>query len=103
MECVKFHSQFGNFPKYTLYAPLKTPIYTIVLYYSTQNEDFKGGEFCFIDKEIKPKKYQGIFFNSKEPHQVKVITQGVRKSKLLKFYDNDCINQSSTVYPPNIF
>lgn len=85
----KKHQEKYNFPKYTLYSINPPPVYTAVLYYSTFNQDFRGGEFCFIDEEIKPQKYQGIFFNSQEVHQVKLITQGTRKCVLLKFYDKN--------------
>lgn len=82
----KKHQEKYNSPKYNLYTRHPPPKYTAILYYSTQNEDFEGGEFCFLDEEVKPEKYQGIFFNSKEPHQVKEIKSGIRKCKLFKFY-----------------
>lgn len=73
-------------PKYTLYSK-KAPIYTMILYMSDSEIDFKGGEFCFIDEEIKPRKGLGIFFESKEVHEVKEIKEGIRKCKVIKFYE----------------
>lgn len=65
----------------------KKPIYTMILYYSTQNIDFTGGEFCFIDLRIKPEKGLGILFDSREIHRVLRVRSGERKSKILKFYE----------------
>lgn len=68
------------------YCKGKQPIYTLILYYSTQGEDFEGGEFCFVDMKINPKKGKGIFFDSREIHKVQKIRVGERKAKIIKFY-----------------
>lgn len=70
-----------------LYHKNKLPIYTMIIYLSNDSE-YKGGEFCFIDKQIKPKKYDVLFFNSKEIHKVNMITNGIRKNIIIKYYNN---------------
>jgi len=62
------------------------PKFTMILYYSTYGEDFDGGEFCFIDFKIKPKKGMGILFDSREIHKVNRVKNGKRISKIVKFY-----------------
>lgn len=81
------HCKLNNVPKYNLFYTKKPPVYTLVLYMSDYGEDFYGGEFCFIDLEIKPIKGMGIFFDSREIHCVKKILKGSRQSCLIKFYN----------------
>ena len=80
-HCAKYNVQ-----KYNIFTNSKQPIYTMVLYMNNYGEDFYGGEFCFVDVEIKPIKGLGIFFDSKEIHRVKKILKGTRQSCLIKFY-----------------
>lgn len=80
----KFIYLEGN--KY-LYCTSSLPKYTIVLYGSTYKEDFEGGILQFADNtHIKPKKQNGILFDSREVHQVTPVTKGSRTSILIKIY-----------------
>ena len=85
----KKHQDTYGTSKFTRFHQREPPIYTMILYNSTIGEDFQGGEFCFVDEEIKPKKGEGIFFDSREVHCVKKIIEGVRKCILIKFYRKD--------------
>jgi hypothetical protein len=73
--------------KYSLYHT-KLPRYSMVIYLSTYNKDFTGGEFNFVDKQIQPEKYKVIFFDSREIHKVDKIKDGIRKTILVKFYSS---------------
>lgn len=85
----KKHCQKYNFPKYKFYCKETPPIYTILLYYSTIDEDFRGGEFCFVDEEIRPKSGMGLIFDSKEIHRVKSVKSGTRKVIIIKLYSKN--------------
>ena len=72
--------------KYINYSN-EIPEYSMIIYDSEYNIDFKGGTFEFVDKTlIYPKKGLYLFFNSKEVHRVNNIIEGTRKNKLIKFY-----------------
>lgn len=73
--------------KYSLYHKNELPKYTMIIYLTSIDEDFKGGEFEFIDKLIKPKKYDVLFFDSREVHRVRRFREGTRKNILIKFYE----------------
>jgi hypothetical protein len=64
--------------------------YTMIIYLSTCGVDFKGGEFSFINQKISPKKYDVIFFDSREVHTVDMVyptKKGQGRQKILvKFY-----------------
>jgi hypothetical protein len=69
--------------KYGLWTHKKIPKYTAVIYLTT---DFEGGEFCFIDKIIKPKRGDVIIFDSKEVHKVNKLKSGIRNCYVIKFF-----------------
>ncbi len=71
--------------KYTIYHKKPLPVYTMIIYLSGE---FTGGEFEFIDKLIKPSKYDVIFFDSREVHKVRELKGGHRENVLIKFYEN---------------
>jgi hypothetical protein len=71
--------------KYSIYFT-NPPIYTIIIYLSSHNLDFTGGEFSFLDKVIIPQKFKVIFFDSREIHKVNKITSGIRSCILVKLY-----------------
>jgi hypothetical protein len=72
--------------KYLYFNTPKLPIFTILFYSSTYNEDFTGGILNFVDKEIFPKKGNGILFDSREVHMVTPVKSGIRKVTLVKIY-----------------
>lgn len=72
--------------KYRLFHKEELPLYSSILYLSSNNEDFKGGEFHFVDEMIIPYKNHVLLFNSKEVHRVAKVTSGIRKNILYKFY-----------------
>lgn len=67
----------------------ETPKYSMVFYLNTYGIDFVGGEFCFVDLKIKPNQGMGIFFDSREVHKITEVTEGLRKSCVIKFYSTD--------------
>lgn len=73
--------------KYSLYHENELPKYTMIIYLTSIDEDFKGGEFEFVNKLIKPKKYDVIFFDSREVHRVRRFRGGTRRNILVKFYE----------------
>ena len=81
------HCELYNVEKFNLFSNKEQPIYTLVLYMSDYGEDFYGGEFCFVELEVKPIRGMGIFFDSREIHCVKKILNGSRQSCLIKFYN----------------
>jgi hypothetical protein len=72
--------------KYSLHHTCLLPKYTMLIYL-TGGDNFDGGEFCFIDKTIKPEKYDVFLFDSREVHRVNLLKSGVRKNILIKFYE----------------
>jgi len=68
------------------YCKEQPPIYTMILYYSSIDTDFTGGEFCFVDQKIRPMSGMGILFDSREIHKVLRVRSGKRRVILLKFY-----------------
>lgn len=83
------HCELYNKQKYCLFNNKECPVYTLVLYMSDYGEDFYGGEFCFVDIEIKPIKGMCLFFDSREIHCVKKILNGNRQSCIIKFFTNN--------------
>lgn len=75
--------------KFSLYHAKKLPLFTMIIYFSSIHEDFMGGEFEFIDQIINPKKYDVIFFDSREVHRVRRLRSGIRKNVLIKFFVKD--------------
>jgi 2OG-Fe(II) oxygenase superfamily len=73
--------------KYGLYHEKLLPKYTMIIYLTSIDQDFTGGEFEFVDQLIKPKKYDVIFFDSGEVHRVRRLRSGERKNILIKFYE----------------
>jgi len=65
----------------------KKLVYTLIFYTSTHNIDFIGGEFCFIDKIIKPQKGMILLFHCDELHKVNLLNSGKRKAIVVKFYN----------------
>lgn len=72
--------------KYSLFSLDILPTYTMVIYLTSHGTDFTGGEFEFIDEKIKPKKYDVVFFDSREVHRVYKLREGERKNILVKYY-----------------
>jgi hypothetical protein len=73
--------------KYALFHKKELPKYTMIIYLTGHEDDFLGGEFEFVDKIIKPKKYDVIFFDSREVHRVNTLRKGIRKNILVKFFE----------------
>ena len=69
---------------HSIYHKKILPIYTMIIYLS---DEFEGGEFEFINKVIKPKKYDVIIFDSREVHRVRKLRKGIRKNILVKFFE----------------
>jgi hypothetical protein len=65
----------------------KNLVYTLIFYTNTHNIDFIGGEFCFIDRIIKPHKGMILLFSSNELHKVNLLNKGIRKAIVVKFYN----------------
>ena len=84
-ELYKENDQILN-QKYLLYHKDELPIYTAIIYLSEYQTDFAGGEFEFIDEQIKPKKNYVLFFDSREVHRVLPVKKGTRQNILIKFY-----------------
>jgi hypothetical protein len=63
------------------------PRWTILIYLSEYDVDYKGGKLLMVDTEYCPKKYDLIMFNSMEVHSVEMIKWGSRKNILLKLYE----------------
>jgi len=82
----KKHCEKYNKNELKPYCISNPPKYTMLLYYSTIGEDFEGGEFCFVDRKIRPTKGMGILFDSREIHKVNRIKKGEKKVKIIKFY-----------------
>lgn len=77
-------SLFNNKPK--------KPIWSVIIYLSTRNHDFNGGNLQFVDgTSLAVDKYDIVVFDSRILHEVTKITSGVRKSILIKFYPPDHI------------
>lgn len=83
----KSHCNQYNKDNIKPYCKDKPPIYTLILYYSSIGEDFDGGEFCFVDEKIRPKKGMGILFDSREIHRVNRVKWGERKVMVIKLYN----------------
>jgi hypothetical protein len=64
----------------------KKLVYTLIFYTNTHNIDFIGGEFCFIDKIVKPQKGMILLFSSYELHKVNLLNNGKRNAIVVKFY-----------------
>jgi hypothetical protein len=73
--------------KYSLYHKSDLPKFTMIIYLTSIDEDFKGGEFEFVDLLIRPKKYDVVFFDSREVHRVRRFREGERKNIFVKFYE----------------
>jgi hypothetical protein len=71
-----FHNRFNRLPNKT-----------ILFYSSTFGIDFDGGILQFIDDtKIKPEKYTGLIFDSREAHCVTPVKSGNRCVSLIKIY-----------------
>jgi hypothetical protein len=73
--------------KYSLFHMKPLPKYTMIIYLTSIDEDFIGGEFEFVDQLIRPKKYDVIMFDSREVHRVRRFRDGTRKNILIKFFE----------------
>jgi hypothetical protein len=69
--------------KYGLWTHKEYPKYTAIIYLTS---DFEGGEFCFVDKIIKPKRGDIIIFDSREVHKVNKLKSGIRNCYVIKFF-----------------
>jgi hypothetical protein len=65
------------------------PVHTCLIYLSSYNEDFQGGEIYFLKEDllIEPQKNMLIFFegHTERPHEVKKILSGVRETITMQF------------------
>jgi hypothetical protein len=83
-------NKINNIPlndKYSLYHKNDLPKFTMIIYLTTIDVDFRGGEFEFVDQLIRPKKHDVVFFDSREVHRVRRFREGERKNILVKFYE----------------
>ena len=77
------HNHYLNYNK-------KSPLFTLLIYESTFEKDFKGGTLEFADNTIiYPKRGMYILFDSREVHRVHKITKGNRYNLLIKFYEKN--------------
>lgn len=75
--------------KYSLFHIKTLPKYTMIIYLTSINIDFEGGELEFVDLLIKPQKNDVVFFDSREVHRVRRFRSGVRKNILIKFFEKN--------------
>lgn len=66
------HSKSFRENRYELFSKNDTPIYTMILYFSSE----------FVDKVVKPERGFGIFFDGRE------VRSGIRESMVIKYYRN---------------
>jgi hypothetical protein len=59
----------------------------MIIYLTSIDIDFIGGELEFVDQLIKPKKNDIVFFDSREVHRVRRFRNGTRKNILIKFFE----------------
>jgi hypothetical protein len=86
-DCYVFrHTKTDVKEKFVICHKNKLPTYTMIIYLSTHDKDFTGGEFLFVNQKIFPKKKLVLFFDSREVHKVNKINSGIRKNILIKFY-----------------
>jgi hypothetical protein len=97
-DAVPFYNKNGYHKEYNvteltdtlyIYHKQKLPLYSAIIYLSDHGVDFSGGVFNFVDATFEPKKYHTLFFSSREVHRVDMITKGIRKNILIKFYEKD--------------
>ena len=63
------------------------PEYSMIIYDSEYDVDFKGGILEFCDGfKVYPKKNMYVFFDSRLVHMVHKMIEGVRVNFLIKFY-----------------
>jgi hypothetical protein len=60
---------------------------TIIIYLSTIDIDFQGGELEFLDKIIRPRIGLVISFNNYDLHRVRKMNSGHRKAIVIKIYN----------------
>jgi len=72
--------------KFGLYHAKPLPIFSMVIYFSSIDKDFIGGELEFVDYILKPRKYDVIIFDSREVHRVRKLRNGTRRNVLVKFF-----------------
>lgn len=86
-EEMKWHVDDGCFIDNKIKYDILNPKYSLIIYHSTYDDDFRGGKLVFADDYIvKPKYGKYILFNSKEVHKVTSVISGTRKCILVKFY-----------------
>jgi hypothetical protein len=61
---------------------------SIIIYLSSINKDFIGGELEFLDKVITPKIGHAIGFNNYDLHRVRKLKAGHRKVIVIKIYES---------------
>jgi Rps23 Pro-64 3,4-dihydroxylase Tpa1-like proline 4-hydroxylase len=65
------------------------PVHTCLVYLSSHNIDFKGGELYFHKENmtIEPKRCMLVFFegNTDRPHEVLEVLSGIRENITLQF------------------
>tara|TARA_Y100000992_G_C21270227_1_gene496287 strand:- start:1273 stop:1770 length:498 start_codon:yes stop_codon:yes gene_type:complete len=66
--------------------PVSKPKYTLIIYESDYDVNFKGGTFRFVNHIIEPNRGYYIFFDSREPYKLEKIISGSRHSIIIKFY-----------------
>jgi len=80
------NEKLDDIGQYTLTHTEKLPEYTVLIYFSDYNKDYKGAELHFVNKIITPNKYDVIIFDSREIHKVNIQTNGIRKNLIIKYY-----------------
>lgn len=77
-------------PKKSIHYNDNIPEYSMIVYESDHDIDFKGGILEFCDGfKVYPKKNMYVFFDSRLVHMVHKILDGVRVNYLIKFYRKD--------------
>lgn len=87
-DCKIFDDQIRISNRKVINYSENRPIFTIIVYLSTINEDFTGGEFEFVNLKVKPIRGMFVFFDSKEVHKVNKVKKGKRDNYLIKLYKN---------------
>lgn len=69
------------------YTFKKRPRFSVIVYHSKYNVDFKGGILEFQDNtRFIPDTNKAVIFDCNQVHRVTEITDGVRRCTLIKFY-----------------
>lgn len=83
--------QFIQIDSKRYYTFKKRPQYSVIIYHSKYNVDFKGGILEFQDTTPTPTRFipdinKAVIFDCNQIHRVTEITDGIRHYTLIKFY-----------------